>query len=434
MKILYFNPAPEQKRYMQYQALRGSTFFRRPNYDAMRLAAVCKDDQFIYYDERIEDKPDIIPDVVVVNVPLYLSKYIPNAVRGIRGRKSRIIWHGFYPTIFPHQSRKHADAVVVGDIVNIWSTIARDLRNQKLASIYRSNQNHVFDTDRRIEERNGLTPVLSQIRTSFGCTCDMHNKDFCQENIMYKDPVHWNLDSAICDIASIKRKIVLIRDDDFLADSDYALNFLDRCWRYKKMWIFRSGKKIFSDPHILTHLQDLGVRIIYLKENWLSDGIHTYIDDKDFWYTKQRQISMLHQKRIACGCLLRLGQEGETFGFYNKLLRHLIRSKIDFIKVRVHMPIPRTSLYQRFRRKGMITTDTASYNQWTPVLQYPTLSSDDLYTWMEWLRDRFYSWDSILFRNIFVSTHLGLYNSFFFYLIPNLSFRNNFLEKVGYPP
>lgn len=434
MKILFYNPAPEQKRYMPYQALRGSTFFRRPNYDAMRLAAVCTGDEFAYYDERIEEKPVFRPDVVVINVPLHLVTYIKDNARKRWGRKAHIIWYGYYPTLFPHLSKKYADTVVVGDVINIWSTVEKDLRNQKPASLYTSNQNHIFITDRRVEERKGLTPVLSQLRTSFGCTCNTANKDFCQEHIIYKDHVHWDIDRAVDDVASIKRKIILIRDDDFLIDPDYAMMFFDRCWRYKKMWIFQAGHRMFSQPSMLTLLKEFGVRIIYLKESWLSDTIHQHIDDKHFWRQKQREISMLHRKRITCGALLRLGQENETLDFYKKLLHHLIQSKIDFIKVRVKMPVPGTTTYKKFKRNGMIDTGTPLYNQWTPVLRYKTLSRDDLYQWMELLRDRFYSWDSILFRNIFVSTHLGLYNSFFFYLIPNLSFRNNFLEKVGYPP
>ena len=69
-----------------------------------------------------------------------------------------------------------------------------------------------------------------------------------------------------------------------------------------------------------------------------------------------------------------------------------------------------------------------------PVVKLPGTTPKDLYAQMEWLRDRFYSWDSILTRNVVVSPQLGVYNTIFFYLIPNLSFRNNFLEKVGYPP
>jgi hypothetical protein len=434
MKVLFFNPTSQQKRYVPFDALRGSTFFRRPNYDAMRLSALCRDHDFVYYDERIEAKPDITPDIVVINVPLYLHSYVERIARKQWSKRTSIIWYGFYPTLFPKESMKHADSVVIGDIVNIWRSICADYTQGKLAAQYTSNRKDIFGTDRRIEERYGFTPVLSQLRTSFGCSCTSANKDFCHENILYKKVVHRDIASAINEIASIKRKMVFIRDDDFLDDTDYALTLLDRCWRYKKMWVFQTGSRLFSGTRIIPVLQDMGVRIIDLKEDWLSDHVYEHLDDKHFWRQKRREISMLHRKRIACGCLLRLGKEGESFTFYKKLLRRLVKSKIDFIKVSVRMPIPRTRTYEQYRKKGTIEVDTTFYDQWMPVVHYPAFSNQELYSWMEWFRDRFYSWDSILLRNILVSTRLGFYNSIFFYLIPNLSYRNNFLEKVGYPP
>ena len=336
--------------------------------------------------------------------------------------------------MYPKDCVKHADAVVIGDVVNIWSRILSDLEHKNLLATYTSNQQHLFSVDRRVEEKSGLTPVLSQLRTSLGCACNAANKDFCQEHILYPEVIHDEMEHVIRDVATIRRKIVQIRDDDFLIDREYALTFLDRCWRYKKMWIIQSGKHLFADMHILNSLKDHGVRIIYMKEDWISDEVHDHLNDKDFWQQKRREISMLHRKRIACGALLRLGREGETQGFYEKLLNHLVRCKVDFIKVKARMPIPTTPTFNKYKRQGRIITDPLQYDQWQPVLKYTTVSSEQLYTWMERFRDRFYSWDSILVRNMFVTTHLGIYNSFFFYLIPNLSFRNNFLERVGYPP
>lgn len=434
MKILYFNPSSQQKRYVPYDALKGSAFFRRPNYDAMRLAALCRDHHFVYYDERVEEKPDITPDIVVINVPLYLASYVQGMGRKQWGRKVKIIWHGFYPTLYPEESIKYADSVVVGDVVNIWRLISADYERGRLAATYTSNRKDLFDADRKIEERYGFTPVQSQFRTSFGCACTPANRDFCHENIIYKKIVRRDIANAVHEISSIRRKIIIVRDDDFLIDADYAITLLDRCWRYKKMWIFQTGRTIFEHSRIIPVLQDLGVRIIDLKEDWLSDHIHEHIDDKRFWRQKRREISMLHRKRIACGCMLRLGDQGKTFAFYKKLLSRLVKSKIDFIKVSVRMPIPKTKTYELYRKEGSIEVNTSFYDQWMPVIRYPALSNQQLYSWMEWLRDRFYSWDSILLRNILVSTRLGFYNSIFFYLIPNLSYRNNFLEKVGYPP
>ena len=200
MKILYYNPTSESKRYLPHQALRGSTFFRRPNYDAMRLGAVCRDHQFTYYDERIEEKPDIVPDVVIINVPLYLSSYIKDTARKHWGRKTLFIWYGFYPTLFPGACRTYADAVVSGDVVNIWPQLSYDLENNTLASTYRSTTPYLFTVDRRFEKRTGLTPVLSQLRTSFGCTCNTTNKDFCHENILYPVLVHDDMAHVLHDV------------------------------------------------------------------------------------------------------------------------------------------------------------------------------------------------------------------------------------------
>ena len=81
MKILFYNPATTQKRYIAYEAIKGSAFFRRPNYDAMRLAYLSKEHDFRYYDERIETKPDFSPDLLIANVPLNLSRYVSSTIR-----------------------------------------------------------------------------------------------------------------------------------------------------------------------------------------------------------------------------------------------------------------------------------------------------------------------------------------------------------------
>ena len=120
--------------------------------------------------------------------------------------------------------------------------------------------------------------------------------------------------------------------------------------------------------------------------------------------------------------------------FYQKLLKFLMKVKVDLLKITVQTPIPNTPLYNEYKHKGKIAADLTLYDQWMPVVNVSETTPQTLYSWMEWLRDRFYSWDSILVRNVVVSPQLGVYNTIFFYLIPNLSFRNNFLEKVGYPP
>ncbi len=434
MRILFYNPAPTQKRFIPFEAIRGSAFFRRPNYDAMRLSYLSKEHDFFYYDERIEEKPDFTADIVVVNVPLNLSRYIESTLRNKWGNRTKIICCGFYPSLFPERNKKFSDTVVIGDIANIWQKILSDAQMNKLAPVYKSHRQDQFNVDRRIESKYGFTPVLSQLRTSFGCTCSKAQKDFCFENVLYKKFVQWGIDRAVEEVAHIKRKIIFIRDDDFLYDLDYATKIMERSWRFKKMWIFQTSGRLFKLPKILPLLRDDGVRIIYLKEDWLGTDLLNIIDDKNYVKEKEHQVSLIHNYRIALGCKLRLGFEGEDYNFYRKLLQFLMRIKVDLIKITAQTPMPKTGTYRKYQSDGLVAKDLTLYDQWMPVVRIPGITPQALYSWMEWLRDGFYSWDSILLRNVLVSPKLGFYNTIFFYLIPNLSYRNNFLEKVGYPP
>ena len=434
MRILFFNPATAQKRFIPFEAIKGSAFFRRPNYDAMRLQYLSKDHDYYYYDERIEEKPDYTPHLVVVNVPLNLSRYIESTIRRMFPGPTKIVGYGFYPTLFPTRMKKACDSVVIGDIANIWKTILADAQRKKLERYYQSDGTYQFNVDREIESKYGFTPILSQLRTSFGCTCLGEHKDYCYENILYKKFVRWNIKEAVEEVSNAKRKIIFIRDDDLLYDVGYAIALLDQCWAYKKMWVFDTSGSLFEQPKLFPFLRDRGVRIIYLKEDWLGTNLKQKLRNPNFVREKIRHVRMIHNYRIACGCKIRLGFEGEDYAFYQELLQFLIHMKIDLIKLSTQTPIPKTPTHQKYKQERLVEQDLTLYDQWMPVVRIPSLTPQALYSYMEMLRDRFYSWDSILQRNILVTPKLGFYNTVFFYLIPNLSYRNNFLEKVGYPP
>jgi hypothetical protein len=433
MKILFYNPTTVQKRFVPYEAIRGSSFFRRPNYDAMRLAYLSQHHEFYYYDERVEDKPHFEPDVVVANVSLTLSRYVENTIRKL-WKKAHTICYGFYPTLFPKKTAAFADTVVIGDIANIWHLILEHAQGDALLPLYSSNREDRFGVERSLEVKRGFTPLLSQFRTQFGCACSSEYKDFCYEHIIYKHIVQRDIEDAVKDISCTRRKMIFIRDDDFLNNIEYALSLLERCWRFKKMWLFQTGKSVLERAELFPFFRDHGVRIIWLKEDWLGTDIRSSIENKEYVKEKKHEIVAIHNNRIAVGCMLRLGYPGEDFLFYRRLLHFLSSTRIDLIKVAVQTPMPDTLTYRQAMRDRLLAEDYTLYDQWMPVVQIPGTAPQALYTWMEWLRDSFYSWDSIVRRSVVVSPKLGVYNTMLFYLMPNLSYRDNFLEKVGYPP
>ena len=434
MRILFYNPAPSQSRFTPFEAIRGSPFFRRPNYDALRLAHLSKRHEFTYCDEHIETLPYVEPDLIVIHVPLNLARHVENLVASKWPEAKAIIGYGSYPTLFPKESKNFCTSVVIGDVAAVWNIILNDFAEHKLAAVYRSDTVNSFAVDRHFENKFGFTPFYSQLRTSYGCHCTDENKDYCYESVLYKNPSRWNLEKATEAVGDTRRKALYVLDDDFLYDMDYGIRLLEKCWRYKKMWVFQTTNEIFKHPKIFPVLRDDGVRIIYLKEDWFGRNVLKDIENDEYAREKEYHINMIHNHRITVGCKIRLGFEGENMKAYQRLMKFLVKLRVDIIELAVQTPLPGTKTYRRYENKNQILHDLSLYDQWMPVVNIPGMAPQAVYSKMEWLRDSFYSWDSIMLRNIIVSPRLGFYNTIFFYLLPNISYRSNFLEKVGYPP
>lgn len=401
----------------------------------MRLSYLSRGNEFYYFDERIESWPEFSPDVVVINTPLNLVYYVESTIKKGYYKGVKTIGYGIYPTLFPNDAKKIFDSVVKGDIVPIWQKILEDLKSGRLEPIYENNEDkQFFKVERNAELKYGFTPLISQLRTQFGCQCAMEFKDYCYESIYYRKVFRWKPEEVAREVNSLTRKVIYIMDDDFLDDIDYALEILDRCWIYKKMWIFQTKGKIFKYVELFPKLRENGVRIIYLKEDWLGNNLREKIDENQFFKEKEYEVNLVHGHRIAVGAKIILGFEGEDYHFYRKLLKFLIKLKLDFIEISAQTPMPFTNAYKKYEKNRQIIKDLSLYDRWMPVVKLGTANQNDLYSWMEWLRDGFYSWDSIIRRMMFAGQKFGIYNTLFFYLIPNLSYRENFLEKVGYPP
>ncbi|MEO0124631.1 MAG: hypothetical protein ABIL69_11590 [candidate division WOR-3 bacterium] len=435
MKILFYYPVSSAKRFEPLIAIKGSAFFRRPNYDAMRLAYLSKNCDFYYFDERTEEKPEITPDIIVFPIPLTLAYYTQTLAQKYHEIGVKTVAYGVYPSLFLAEAKKYFDVVVRGDITAVWEKILNDYKNNEIADVYEAGEARVsFRTYREYEKKYGLTPIISQLRTSYGCFCSNEFKDYCFESVIYKKDQFWDPKEVYYEVSRLQRKMIYLMDDDFLHNLDYACEILRECWRLKKMWIFQTKGSFFKYPRFMNFLKEHGVRIIYLKEDWLGNNLSNDIYRREFTKQKEYEVNMIHGSRMTVGAKIMLGFEGENAKFFRDFLKFLFNIKLDFVEIAVRTPLPFTETYKKLEKSKRVNKDLSLYDRWMPVVRLEGIAQNELYNWLELLRDSFYSWETILRRLILVAPQLGFYNTMFFYLIPNLSYRDNFLEKVGYPP
>jgi len=124
------------------------------------------------------------------------------------------------------------------------------------------------------------------------------------------------------------------------------------------------------------------------------------------------------------------GQTVDPQQFYESLLG----LRADFVELSVDTPIPGSKKYYEYRRRGLLLTeDYDLYNRHTPVVR-TSLDSKVFTDLIDSVRDRFYSWDAIITRSIRTFSHVGIYNTFLYNFSTNLAYRENLLERAGYPP
>ena len=437
MRFAYLCLAPPNKKHVDGLAFKGATFFRLADYDAMRLSRLSAGlGDFIYVDERVEDaQAPAGTDLAVIPVHAPVVSRAFELGKRLKGQGITVVMFGRYPTLKPGSCRKYCDTLVQGDITAVWPEVVFDAKNKCLRPVYESNGMVSFDVDRRWEDKLGMFPLMSQLHTAVGCACSGAERAYCIHGIYHPDVKIMEQAEAIAAVAAIKKKIVWLLDDDAFFDPVRAEHFFRHVWQFRKQWIVQASDRVFVRPGLLRVLRDSGVRIIILKEDWLPfQLLLDWRNVPQLLKQKRRQVDAIHHRRILAGARIRLDlNRGQTFNPWevHDVLRGL---RVDFVELSMTTPIAGSPKYQELRRRGLLATENADlYNRHNAVVR-TSLVPETLSDLAETFRDRFYSWDGIVTRCAKTFSRVGIYNTLLFNLSTNLAYRENHLERAGFPP
>lgn len=437
MRFAYLSLAPPNKKYVDGLAYKGATFFRLPDYDAMRLSRLSAGlGDFIYVDERVEDArtpPGTDLAVIPVHAPVVNRAF--ELAKQLQGQGITVVMFGRYATLKPRSCARHCNALVRGDPTAVWADIVGDVRNKRLRPVYEGSGMVSFDVDRRWEDKLGMFPLMAQLHTTVGCTCSGTERAYCVHGVYNPDVKTMDQNEAIAAVAAIRKKIVWLLDDDAFFDPARAEFFFRHVWQFRKQWIVQASERVFVRPGLLRVLRDSGVRIIILKEDWMPfQLLLEWRNAPQLLKQKRRQVDAIHHRRILAGARIRLDlKAGQTFNPWE--LHDVLRGlRVDFVELSMTTPIAGSPKYQELKRRGQLATENPDlYNRHNPVVR-TSLSPDALVDLAETFRDRFYSWDGIITRCAKTFSRVGIYNTILFNLSTNLAYRENHLEHAGFPP
>ena len=88
--------------------------------------------QVRYWDENLLQGPppaDPPPEVVGISVHLTFARRAYQLARWYRARGSKVIFGGLHIQSCPDEAAPHADAIAIGDGVQLWPTILKDIED-----------------------------------------------------------------------------------------------------------------------------------------------------------------------------------------------------------------------------------------------------------------------------------------------------------------
>src|SRR6266851_483714 len=135
-----------------------------------------------YWDENLLQGPppaDPTPEVVGITVHLTFAARAYDLAAWYRARGARVILGGLHVLSCPEEAAPHADALAIGDGVQLWPSILQDVENDRLKPVYHAMYDNAYRDDppprRDLLRRQGFLTTSSLIATR-GC----HNRcGFC---------------------------------------------------------------------------------------------------------------------------------------------------------------------------------------------------------------------------------------------------------------
>ena len=355
-----------------------------------------------YWDENLLDgRPPRtpMPEVVGITVHLTFAQRAFELAHWYRNRGSKVVLGGLHVLSCPEECEPHADALAMGDGVQLWPRILADVESGCLRSRYTAT----YETDYRQDPapRRSLLPRKSFLTTtSLIATRGCHNRcGFCylatdglRMPYRMRDPRQ-----VAAEFAADGQPYAVFIDNNLGSNRTYLRQLCAALAPLKKIWSAAVSIDVTDDPALIRAMALAGCTGVFVGFESLTDQNLTDARKKtpkagDY----ARRVHMLHDSGIQVNGSFVLGFDHDRKDVFTRTAEWIEQNRLECATFHILTPYPATPLFRQMEAEGrLLHRDWSLYDTAHAVFRPKHMSPEELEHGYAWMYQRLFSPASI---------------------------------------
>jgi radical SAM superfamily enzyme YgiQ (UPF0313 family) len=355
-----------------------------------------------YWDENLLQGPppwQPFPEVVGISVHLTFARRAYALADWYRQRGATVVLGGLHVLSCPDEAAPHADALAIGDGVQLWPAILRDLEAGCLQKTYRADFRRPYCEDpaprRAILPRQSFLTTTSLIATR-GC----HNRcGFCYLSTeglhmpyLVRDP-----EQVAAEFEADEQPYAVFVDNNLGSRPEYLRRLCRALRPLEKIWSAAVTIDVTDDPSLVRDMALAGCTGVFIGFESLDDG--NLIDARkktprtaDY----ARRVGILHDNGIQVNGSFVLGFDHDGADVFARTAEWIETNRLECATFHILTPYPGTPLFQQMETEGRLLHKNWNFYDTAHVVYRPRcMTVEQLAEGYAWCYERLFSHRSI---------------------------------------
>jgi radical SAM superfamily enzyme YgiQ (UPF0313 family) len=358
--------------------------------------------QVRYWDENLLQGPpplDPFPEVVGITVHLTFAERAYALARWYRRWGAKVVLGGLHVLTVPEEAAGHADALAIGEGVQVWPRILADVEAGRLQRVYRGDFARPY-RDEPAPRRDLLPREAFLTTTSLIATRGCHNRcGFCYLSTrdLHMPYRMRDVDQVVAEIVADGQPYVVFVDNNLGSRPEYLRALCAALEPLGIIWSAAVTIDVTEDPALVRAMALAGCTGVFVGFESLEfanlKGARKRTPAPDDY---ARRVRLLHDHGIQVNGSFVLGFDHDGPDVFERTVEWIEENRLECATFHILTPYPGTPLFSQLEAEGRIVhRDWRLYDTAHVVFEPARMSAEQLAEGYAWCYRRLFSHRSI---------------------------------------